>query len=194
MLDLFEFVARFILFAALHSLLAMQPVQEFLKSRMGHLASSYRLMYNILALATFGWAMNVYHDSPIIYRLPEIARPMGFLGQGVMLILLCICAAQTGIGDFLGVRQLRSKLATPILITNGCYGRVRHPQYLLAMLFLLFTPAMTVRWLVLTLFSALYFLFGAIIEERRLIVIFGDNYRSYQRRVNMFIPLLKGRS
>ncbi|RII25193.1 MAG: isoprenylcysteine carboxylmethyltransferase family protein [Geobacter sp.] len=194
MYDLFEFIVRFILFATLHSFLAIQHVQEFLKSRMGSLASSYRLLYNILALVTFGWVMNAYHDSPILYQLPETTRPLGFIGQGVMLILLCVCAAQTGVGDFLGFRQLRSKLIAPILITNGCYGRVRHPQYLLAMLFLLFTPTMTVRWLVLTLLSALYFLCGAIMEERRLIEMFGDNYRGYQRGVRMFIPIPKKRS
>ena len=192
--DLFEFIARFILFAALHSFLAMQRVQEFLKSRMGSLASSYRLMYNILALATFGWAMNVYHDSPTLYQLPEIAQPVGFIGQGIMLALLCTCAAQTGIGDFLGFSPLRNRITTPILITSGCYGKVRHPQYLLAMLFLLFTPTMTVRWAALTLLSAVYFIFGAIIEERRLIGIFGDSYRGYQMRVRMFFPIPKRRS
>lgn len=192
--DLFEFIVRFILFAALHSFLAIQHVQEFLKSRMGPLASAYRLMYNILAVATFGWVMNVYHDSPILYQLPETARPMAFLGQGLILILLCICAAQTGVGDFLGFRQLRNRLTNPTLITSGCYGMVRHPQYLLAMLFLMCTPTMTVRWLVLTLLSALYFLLGAVIEERRLIEMFGDNYRGYQKRVGMFFPMPKRRS
>lgn len=189
--DLLVFIFRFTVFATLHSLLAMQHIQDFLKIRMGRAAGCYRLMYNILALATFGWTMKAYPDSPVLYQLPYNLRAVGYLAQGGIFILLCVCAAQTGVGDFLGIRQLRGQTATAVLITTGCYGKVRHPQYLLALLFLLFTPTMTVRWLALTLLSALYFLFGSIIEERRLVESFGEHYRRYQRTVPMFVPGVK---
>lgn len=193
--DLLVFIFRFTVFAILHSLLAMQRVQEFLKIRMGRAAGWYRLMYNILALAAFGWTMKAYPDSPVLYQLPDNLRSVGYLAQGGIFVLLCVCAAQTGVGDFLGVRQLRGQTVTPVLITTGCYGKVRHPQYLLALLFLLFTPIMTVRWLALTLLSALYFLFGSIIEEKRLVELFGEHYRIYKRSVPMFVPGVKrGRS
>lgn len=190
--DLLVFMFRFAVFAALHSLFAMQRVQDFLKNRMGRAAGWYRLTYNILALAAFGWTMQAYRDSPVLYQLPGNLRSAGYLVQGGVCILLCICAAQTGVGDFLGVRQLRRQTVTPVLITTGCYGKVRHPQYLLALLFLLFAPTMTVRWLALTLLSALYFLAGSIIEERRLVDLFGEQYRRYQRSVPMFVPGARG--
>ena len=192
MSDLLVFIFRFTVFATLHSLLAMQCAQDFIKIRMGRTAGWYRLMYNILALAAFGWAMKAYPDSPVLYQFHDNLRSVGYLAQGGIFVLLCVCAAQTGVGDFLGVRQLRGQTVTPVLKTTGCYGKVRHPQYLLALLFLLFTPTMTVRWLALTLLSALYFLIGSIIEERRLVALFGEHYRSYKRSVPMFVPGKKG--
>ncbi|GFE58694.1 isoprenylcysteine carboxylmethyltransferase family protein [Geobacter sp. AOG1] len=186
--DLLVFIFRFVVFATFHSILAMQRVQDFLKPRMHRLSGYYRLMYNILAMATFGWTMNAYTNSPVLYQLPGNVRPIGYLVQGGIFTLLCICAAQTGVGDFLGIHQVRGQAVTPVLLTTGCYEKVRHPQYLLAVLFLLCTPTMTARWLALTLLSALYFLIGSISEERRLVEIFGESYRGYQSRVPMFIP------
>lgn len=186
--DLLAFICRFTVFAALHSFFTLQRVQDVLTRRMGHLAGFYRLAYNILALATFGWTMNVYTDSPLLYQFPTSARPIGYLAQGGLFILLCACASQTGFGDFIGIRQLRGRTRSPVIITTGCYAKVRHPQYLLATLFLLVTPSMTVRWLALTLLSVLYFICGAIIEEKRLVELFGEHYRRYQGRVPMFIP------
>jgi protein-S-isoprenylcysteine O-methyltransferase Ste14 len=36
---------------------------------------------------------------------------------------------------------------------------------------------------------SLYFIVGALLEERRLISIFGEEYRKYQQEVSMFIPV-----
>ena len=74
------------------------------------------------------------------------------------------------------------------MTTTGCYAVVRHPLYLLGILFLLLNPIITTRWIVLTLFSIPYFIFGALLEERRMVRLHGETYRQYQKEVPFLIP------
>jgi protein-S-isoprenylcysteine O-methyltransferase Ste14 len=99
------------------------------------------------------------------------------------------CVRRTGAGDFLGFTQLRHGPAErPLLVTDGYYAMVRHPLYLFSIAFLLLNPVMTAQWLLLTVLSTLYFIIGGLIEERRLLKEFGDQYRRYRRRVPFIAP------
>jgi protein-S-isoprenylcysteine O-methyltransferase Ste14 len=69
---------------------------------------------------------------------------------------------------------------------------VRHPLYLYSTLFLVLNPVMTAQWFLLTIFSIAYFIVGAMIEERRLLKEFGDEYRGYRRHVPFIIPSVIG--
>ena len=109
--------------------------------------------------------------------------------QGIFLAGLISCVCQTGAKEFLGIRSSSADGSqTARLVTSGWYRVVRHPLYLLLLLFLLSNPVMTVRWLILILFSAVYCTVGALLEERRLLQQFGDHYRLYQKQVPFMIP------
>lgn len=113
--------------------------------------------------------------------------------QIVVAGIIFMCVRQTGAGDFLGISQLRSAATPPHrLITNGCYAHMRHPLYFYSTIFLALNPVMTAQWLLLTLFSLIYFIIGGLIEEHRLLKIFGEEYRIYQQRVPFMIPTLRG--
>jgi len=188
--DGWDFVLRFLIFCLLHSLLALRTLQRFMEHRIPWAFRSYRLAYNLIALVSFAWVMAAYPLSPVIYLVPGAGSLVFYGIQGVLLILLCRCAAQVGVSDFIGLRQLRGISAPQALVTTGCYAVVRHPQYTLALLFLLFNPVMSVRWLLLTVLSALYCTIGAYVEERRLEEDFGDEFRRYRERVPLFLPRL----
>ena len=116
-----------------------------------------------------------------------------YAAQLSVAVVLFRCVRQTGSGDFLGINQLRSANAQPRkLVTSGWYAHVRHPLYLYSMLFLVLNPVMTGQWLLLTIFSVAYFIVGGMIEERRLLEEFGDEYRRYRQRVPFMIPSVKG--
>jgi protein-S-isoprenylcysteine O-methyltransferase Ste14 len=103
--------------------------------------------------------------------------------------MLFVCITQTGVAEFLGVSGFRRDSAkSQKLATKGLYQIVRHPLYLLSILFLISNPVITVRWLMLTFISSAYLLFGALIEEKRLLQQFGSEYSTYQRRVPFIIP------
>jgi protein-S-isoprenylcysteine O-methyltransferase Ste14 len=106
--------------------------------------------------------------------------------------MLVSCVSETGRADFLcrngrGTREM----SAPHLVTGGWYAVVRHPLYLFSILFLVLNPVMTGQWLLLTILSTIYFVIGALIEEKRLVRLFGDEYRRYQREVPFIIPCPK---
>jgi protein-S-isoprenylcysteine O-methyltransferase Ste14 len=188
-----DFIVRFAVFAAVHSLLAGRSLQQSLRLHLGIWFRGYRLSYNALSLVMFGWVMTAYREAPVLYQFPGLWRLPFYIAQAVVGIALCRCAARLGIGDFFGLAQLRGETAEPVLITDGCYRRVRHPQYTLAVLFLLLAPVMTLKWLLLAVLSAIYFVVGAHIEEKRLMAVFGAAYTNYRKQVPMFIPRLFGK-
>lgn len=183
-----DFIIRLAVFALVHSLLALPVLQGRIAGQFPLLGRCYRLIYNLIALATFFWAMSAWHLSPVLYIVPGAGSLMFHLVQLVCLVFLARCACQTGIGDFIGLKQLHRVAGDRHLVTRGCYARVRHPLYSLSLVFLALNPVMTLKWAILTTFAAAYFAVGARIEERRLRDEFGESYRRYQEQVPMFIP------
>ena len=193
MIGVNTFILRFLVFALVHSLLASRNLQLYVKAYAKQAFRFYRLGYNLLALIMFGWVMGAPPMSPVIYYLPGFWSLTFYLLQLILLIMLARCTAQTGMGNFLGLQQLRGiQAGKSVLVTSGCYARVRHPQYSLAALLLLFNQVMTQKWLALTALAGLYFAWGVFIEERRLLEDFGDDYRRYREKVPMFVPRFGG--
>lgn len=92
---------------------------------------------------------------------------------------------------FQGWRQLHSARQENRLVTDGLYSLVRHPQY--TGLFIGIFGEGVVHWPTLFsvgLFPVIVFSYVMLArkEERRVLEEFGEEYRTYQRRVPMFIP------
>ena len=72
---------------------------------------------------------------------------------------------------------------------SGAFKFVRHPIYLFSILFLGFRPTMTVFYITMYLCIIAYCYIGSIYEERKLIEMFGDEYKEYQKRVPRIFPV-----
>lgn len=185
-----EIVGRFMLFALLHSLLATDAVKRRV-CRQRTVTRFYRLGYNFLALGSFAWVLAALPDSPVLYAFSGYPAVILRGIQAGALILLCRCAAQIGLGGFAGVSQMLTGQENAAQFTrDGGYRLVRHPQYSLAVIFLLATPTVSVNYALFALLSVFYFVLGAYIEESRLGTTFGDDYRRYQIEVPLFVPRL----
>jgi protein-S-isoprenylcysteine O-methyltransferase Ste14 len=187
-----EFTSRFLLFACLHSIFASNRVKQFTSRITGKEPRGYRLGYNLLSLAMFGWVMAAGPASAVLYFAPGIWSLVMYATQIIVAGILFRCLRQTGAGHFLGISQLRSEVIPhQQLVTAGCYARMRHPLYFYSTLFMALNPVMTIQWLMLTLLSLMYFILGAVIEERRLLDVYGEEFRLYRQQVPFFIPALR---
>jgi len=187
--DFVDFIVRFCLFAAVHSLGAMNRTKLFFSRTGGEEPRIYRLSYNLVSLAMFAWVMSAYRSSAVLYFAPGIWSLVMYGAQLIVAVILLQCLRQTGAGNFLGTSQIRNHTASnQTLITTGCYAHIRHPLYFYSLLFMVLNPVMTAQWLLLTVLSLIYFVVGGMIEERRLAKIFGEAYLDYQRRVPFLVP------
>jgi len=81
---------------------------------------------------------------------------------------------------------------TSILVQSGIYAYIRHPLYLSVLLLgtgIMLKDISPVQLLLGTInFIAL--IFTALMEEKEMIMKFGDEYRTYMKSTKMFIPWL----
>jgi protein-S-isoprenylcysteine O-methyltransferase Ste14 len=79
---------------------------------------------------------------------------------------------------------------SPVLVDRGVYGLCRHPMYLGVVSLLLGLSFVTFSIAAFALSVVLFVLYDrfATYEEERLIELFGEDYREYQRRVPKWIP------
>jgi methanethiol S-methyltransferase len=85
--------------------------------------------------------------------------------------------------------RLRGRKPRPMLfVVRGPYQWVRHPLYLFMILMIWSCPNLTSDRLLFNGLWTVWIVIGSILEERDLVLEFGDVYREYQRRVPMLIP------
>ena len=96
--------------------------------------------------------------------------------------------------DPLGIRNVLNRLRgrkpwqTPFIV-KGAYRWVRHPLYFFALLMIWSSPDLTADRMLFNVLWTLWIVTGSVFEERDLVDEFGDEYREYQQKVPMLIPV-----
>lgn len=95
--------------------------------------------------------------------------------------------------ELFGLQQIhahltRREMPAPRFVTPFLYKLVRHPLYLGFVIAFWATPSMTVGHLVFSIATTAYMVLAIQFEERDLVRVFGDVYRSYQRNTPMLVP------
>lgn len=184
------------LYGILHSLLASKGAKSLAQRWLGASADrGYRLAYNLFAGVSLLPVLVLpvlLPDSPL-YRIPSPWSYLALAVQGLALLALLVGLWQTGVWSFLGLEQLLRPPGSgdSQLVIRGLYRWVRHPLYTAGLVFLWFTPLMTVNLLALYIGLSLYLVIGAYFEERRLLREYGASYAEYQRHTPMLVPRLR---
>lgn len=197
----------FLSFALLHSMLVTDTAKKLFASLFGELfvKAGYRFLYTCISVITIMIAMALIAripDRPLIH-FPLWIKIIFSVLQVIGMVIGILSFKIINLFEFVGIAQLISYfrhknisgdiegIKVNRLIKSGIYGLVRNPLYLAGILIVTFSPAVTRNSLIFALWADLYFIFGAIVEEKRLINKFGNEYIQYMKEVPGLIPCLK---
>ena len=197
-MDYLQLAALWIVWCAVHSGTISITVAGFCKRRLGSYYRFYRVFYNLVAVATI---------VPVILHAQSLQEHVLFRWEGfsivfqVLLLVLAGLLFLAGARHYdmlqcLGLRQILTGAshgalsASGKLDTSGILGATRHPWYLAAMLLIWADyGALTAATLITNVILTVYLVVGTILEERKLVMELGEEYREYQRQVPMLFPL-----
>jgi protein-S-isoprenylcysteine O-methyltransferase Ste14 len=135
----------------------------------------------------------VFAELEIVVPLVNFPLPLLHL---IVFVPLFLAGAWLGIA---GVRETGLKVAETHrarrVVSSGVYSVIRHPQYLGGLLAHLGLSFLVSAWFSMLSTPLLIFLICLMSEkeETELIKEFGDKYKTYKKRVPMFIPKLQRR-
>lgn len=187
-------IIYFALYGVVHSWLAGHSVKNWVRRVFGPTTDRwYRLAYNIFSVVTLLPMLVLMAVLPAktLYIVPPLWREIMVIGQLLAVTLAGITVLQTGVFHFLGLTQLVAEHPTENSPLNlrGFYKWVRHPLYTFSLMFIWLTPAMNTNTLTAFILFTLYFHFGSIYEERRMVAEFGPAYDEYRQQVPRLIPI-----
>lgn len=183
-----------VVYGAIHSLLASTRVKARLQRRFADHYPAYRLGYNLLALGLLApplWLL-ISYPGDALWHWPA---PLDWLARAIALLAVGGFAWSLRYYDtaeFLGTRQLRTCRTalgeqTPMSL-SPLHRWVRHPWYFLGLL-ILWTQEMNAALLITAMTLTVYLVIGSRLEDRKLVACYGKPYRLYRERVPGLVPL-----
>lgn len=183
-------ILGWILYFAIHSLLADRGIKQKIKEVMDEKFKYYRLMY--VTISSVGliilFFFNASIDSPDFFDNPGWVRYLSLMFAAFGVIIIKIAFRSYHFSSFVGMTP---ELPQP-LITSGLLGSVRHPIYsgtiLIAIGFWLFSPDLPTSVSVACIFA--YLPIGIYLEEKKLMAEFGKRYLVYKKETPAIFPRL----
>lgn len=173
-------------FYGVHSLLA----SGWCKRRLAGLGTSYRLIYNLLAVILFGAALYKSGGGQTLNWLNvPLVQWTGFVLLAAGLVVLFIAIRGYNLAEFAGLKQ--ENATEQILNTGGLNAYVRHPLYTGTLLFLFgywFALAPTNHFAAIVAATCVYLPFGIRWEETKLRQVFGQQWDTYADQVKAILP------
>ncbi|MDF1525108.1 MAG: isoprenylcysteine carboxylmethyltransferase family protein [bacterium] len=198
-MKLFYLALLWSLWCALHSLLISRVVVSRLKERYKDRYRFHRVFFNLVSILTLTPVL-IYSNSlrgDPFFSWSGAWRPVQlFLVMGAI-VLFYAGGKHYDLWQFLGIRQAteneskKGLTETGGIDTSGILGVIRHPWYMAAILILWARP-LDITVLVTNAVLTAYLFVGTVLEERKLVEEFGEEYRDYKKRVPMFFPWRRG--
>ena len=197
--DVIVLVLLFALYGFIHSVVASERVKVYFKKIFGKLIAFYRLLYNVFALIGiyFIWEF-APHPFIQIYKLASSYDYLVLIPQFISLAGMIWCFKYICFKEFIGLNQIDRYLRNEYsdseldekytLRIEGPYKYSRHPIYFFSIIFLMFRAEMSLFYLTMFISFTAYFYIGSHYEEKKLVRLFGDQYRDYQKKVSRIFP------
>ena len=174
-----------------HSLLAANGPKNYIINLSGLSQRGYRVLYNVISgvglLVMIGYLSIVSKGAlfPVGDEVRFVSLSMVVIG----VIVIRQAFKQYDMGEFLGIRfgednEFRRK---------GILNQIRHPLYsgtiLIIIAMFLYSP--TFGTLVTMVVTFLYLAIAIPLEEKKLIDLYGDDYRRYKKEVPSIFPRIR---
>ncbi len=193
MLEYIAILAGVSLFGLQHSGISSLSIKGRIIDRWGK--EGYGRLFTLTSISTITVAflsMWFWDWLYFILRPNEIILPLfigGILFAGLGAITAQRASAVISVSTVADMRTDR----LPELVTDGVYSRIRHPLYLATILLLialaLIYPFPQVVTFALGLIG--YTLIGAYLEERKLIIHYGEEYLNYMKQAGFLLPHIR---
>ncbi|MHC4477105.1 MAG: methyltransferase family protein [Planctomycetota bacterium] len=142
----------------------------------------------------FGLCILVFMTFWQIDKVAGIAPLYG--GKVLHKVLAGVLLCAGGIVFYTAFRAMPISKHNKCLVTHGVYSYVRHPRYAAAVFLIYPAFALLVHsflCLVSTLVAYVMFRLSAVLEERKLIDVFGQDYKDYMKETPGFVPKMRRR-
>lgn len=183
----------------LHSFLISIRFTNYLTRVLKNYYAFYRLFYVLISLVLLIWIINIptqLDNVIVITNVPPWSIIRQVLTWGSLLMFFWAFFFNYDSLSFFGIRQMlnfgKVKQINPseAIKKNGLLALTRHPMYLALIIFLL-CQTFSMADIVVNSILIIYVVIGTVLEEKKLVLEFGDAYRKYQQEVPMLIPFTK---
>lgn len=188
-------------YCALHSYLISTGFTNLMNRVLKKYYAFYRLFYVLISLVLLILLIRYsgQFDSPVIISYGSVLNVVRYiLIAGSLAMFFWAFFFDYDALSFFGIRQIMNlhkpkESGSPGEIKSaGLLGLMRHPMYL-ALIIYLWCQIHTLTDLVVNFILTIYVIIGTILEEKKLVLEFGDSYIQYQKKVPMLIPKFKSK-
>jgi methanethiol S-methyltransferase len=185
-------------YCAVHSVLISISVTSWLRTVLAGKYRFWRLFFNVFSIVALVPLVMYSHsarfNSETTFAWSGYWRILRYGIAGLGVVLVVAGARHYSMLQFLGIHQIRKESKRSAMTGcgdfdhRGVLGLMRHPWYVAVFLFL-WTSDLNVTAITVNLVLSVYLIVGTLLEERKLVIELGEEYRRYQDQVSMFVPL-----
>jgi protein-S-isoprenylcysteine O-methyltransferase Ste14 len=186
-------------YCSLHSFLISIRFTDLMTRLLKNYYAFYRIFFVFISLVLLipliNYTAQLDNKVIITYGLPlNIVRYV--LISGSLLMFFWAFFLNYDSLSFFGIRQAQNFRKSKKMNQseevrkNGLLGIIRHPMYL-ALIIYLWCQTFRMSDVVVNIELTIYIIIATMLEEKKLVLEFGDTYVKYQQEVPMFIPFSK---
>jgi methanethiol S-methyltransferase len=186
-------------YCALHSYLISISFTDLMKRLLKKYYAFYRLFYVVISIVLFIPLIKYSNqmDTKIIITYGLTFNILRYvLITGSLLMFFWAFFFDYDSLSFFGIRQILSlnknqeKKQQGQIKRKGLLGLMRHPMYL-ALIIYIWCQTSTMTSIIVNSIFTIYVIIGTILEEKKLVLEFGEAYIKYQQEVPMLIPFTR---
>jgi protein-S-isoprenylcysteine O-methyltransferase Ste14 len=185
-------IIGWVLYFVIHSFLASNYIKNIFQIRLPSLFRYYRIFFNLVAIIGLIIMVRLtFNDNILLFKQTTFLFIISIVLIILGLVVLVIASKTFNLKEFLGIETYEIKMESK-LVTKGIYKFMRHPLYtgtiLLLSGYFLYVPTLSV--LIFLILTFVYIEIGSRLEEKKLLIEFGNDYTEYCKNVKRYFPFI----